>query len=137
MLPAEPRVALPQRVVFLPGFVQGFAAAGLHALRREHLAQGRLLLHVLEGGALDYKDIMFEKADAAGLSQKDVLDFLDAFRSITGKDMGDFSVDRKFILDKREQVKIGAEAFLASKLELQNINRLVEVFDRLTEHTIG
>lgn len=91
----------------------------------------KTVVRVLAGGSIDYKDLMMETAEAAGLSQKDVLDFMDTFRTITGKDMGDLSVNRDFILEKKSSVMIGAEAFLASKLELQNINQLVEVFGGL------
>ncbi|MBR1740347.1 MAG: response regulator [Lachnospiraceae bacterium] len=97
----------------------------------------KVIARVLEGGSLDYKELMMERATAEGLCHKDVLDFLDTFRTITGKDMGDLSVDRKFILERKESVKIGAEAFLAAKLEFDHINRLVEVFSKLTEHPVG
>ena len=97
----------------------------------------KVIARVIQGGSLDYKELMMERSTAEGLSQKDVLDFLDAFRMITGKDMGDLVVDRNFILQNKESVKIGAEAFLAAKLELSHINGLVKVFSGLTEHQLG
>lgn len=97
----------------------------------------KVVSRVLEGGSLDYKEMMMEKSLAADLTQKDVLDFMDTFRAITGKDMGDLAVDRRFLMEHKASVLIGAEAFLAAKLELSHINRLVEVFGNLTEHTIS
>lgn len=88
---------------------------------------------VLAGGGVNYKELMMENAERAGLDQKEVLDFFDAFRSLTGQDMDDLSVDRAYLKEKKGNVTIGAEAFLAAKLSLDKINRLVDVFGKLCE----
>ncbi len=88
---------------------------------------------VLAGGGVNYKELMMENAERAGLDQKEVLDFFDAFRSLTGQDMDDLSVDRAYLKEKKGNVTIGAEAFLAAKLSLDKINRLVDVFEKLCE----
>ncbi len=86
---------------------------------------------VMAGGGIDYKDWMTENSLKFGLSQKDVLDFFDAFRSLTGKDMGDISVDRAFLREKKDSVVIGANAFLSAKHSRFEIKKLTDVFSDL------
>ncbi len=88
---------------------------------------------VLAGGGINYKQMMMDNSIKDGLSQKDVLDFFDAFRSLAGKDMDDLSVDHDFMVSSKASVEIGANAFLASKLSLDKINRLMKIFKELCD----
>lgn len=81
----------------------------------------------------DYKDKMLSRALAAGLSQKEILDFFSAFRSVTQVDIGHNAVNKEFLLSKKESVMIGAEAFLASSMSLDKINQLVAIFEQICE----
>ena len=81
----------------------------------------------------DYKDKMLSRALAAGLSQKEILDFFSAFRSVTQMDLGHNAVNKEFLLKQKESVMIGAEAFLASSMSLDKINQLVTIFAGICE----
>ena len=81
----------------------------------------------------DYKQLMMERAEQAGYSQKDVLDFFAAFRSVTGVDMGDESVKKAYLRDVKASVGIGAVAFLSAKMSLDKINGLVDILGGLCE----
>lgn len=81
----------------------------------------------------DYKEDMMEMALAEGVEQKDVLDFFSAFRSVTEVDMGDNIVDKAYLAQQKSAVAIGAEAFLAAKMPLDTVNKLVDIFNRVCE----
>lgn len=91
----------------------------------------RVITEAFGKGNKSYKDIMQEKANAAGLSQMEILYFFEAFRTFAGVDMGDASVDKNFIESRRDGIIIGAEAVLAAKLPLPKINQLVALFKEL------
>ena len=91
----------------------------------------RVISKVFDKKNKNYKDIMFEKASSAGLSQMDILYFYEAFRTFAGVDMGDVAVDRKFIDSHRDAIIIGMEAVLAAKLPHTKINKLVAIFSEL------
>lgn len=81
----------------------------------------------------DHKDKMLSRALAAGLSQKEILDFFSAFRSVTQMDLGHNAVNKEFLLKQKESVMIGAEAFLASSMSLDKIKQLVTIFANICE----
>lgn len=77
----------------------------------------------------NYKDLMMERALASGLEQKEILDFFDAFRAVTEYDMGDRAITKEYLQKKKENIAIGAEAFLAAKMPLDKVNALVDVLN--------
>lgn len=79
----------------------------------------------------DYKQMMMDMAMAAGFSQKEVLDFFDSFRSVTGTDMGDASVNKAYLRKVKDSVGIGAVAFLAAKIPLDRINGMVDILSEI------
>ena len=81
----------------------------------------------------DYKQLMMERAEQAGYSQKDVLDFFAAFRSVTDVDMGDEVVTKAYLKQVKDSVGIGAVAFLSAKMSLDKINGLVDILSGLCE----
>lgn len=88
---------------------------------------------VLAGGSINYKDVMMEMTVNAGMSQRETLEFFDAFRALTGDDMDALFVDKIYLKANKEKVGIGVEAFLASKLSLEKIDKLVEIYNKICE----
>lgn len=81
----------------------------------------------------NYKDMMMDRALAEGMNQKDILDFFGAVRSIVDVDLGDKKFTKEFLKAKKENIAIGAEAFLSAKMPLEKVNKLVSVFNSICE----
>lgn len=82
---------------------------------------------------VNYKELILEKAGQAGLSHKEALDFVSAFKSMTGVSINAAMVDQSYLQEKKEQVTVGARVYLSAKMSMDKINTLVDIFRMLCE----
>ena len=93
----------------------------------------KVVKKVMSEGEQSYKDMLYEQSVEMGLSQREILDFYDVFRTITGMDMDDLQVDEAYMKEKKDSIIVGAEAMLTAKMSLESVNKLVHIFDNMVE----
>ncbi len=74
------------------------------------------------------KQRMETQAAAEGISNKQLLDFFEAFQVISGVSIDDPQVDRKFLEEKGEDIIIGVRALLSIKMTTEQTNQLMDIF---------
>lgn len=74
----------------------------------------------------------FEKqAQTQGLSNRDILNFYDAFYMTTGIHIDDKRVTKAFLEENLEQVEVGVKAFLSAKETRYNIEKIIRTLHSL------
>lgn len=69
------------------------------------------------------------QAIVAGVSQKELLDFESAFKSITGYTLDSPFVDDTFLKEKGLSTLVAVKAILVGKLSQSGINKIGDVFE--------
>lgn len=87
--------------------------------------------HIGKPGAgrnISYKKLMEERAVAAGIDSKPVLDFFEAFRKLKGFRFDDPRIDEQYLRENCEQISIGVRALLSAKLSNVQVEQIMAVF---------
>ncbi len=79
-------------------------------------------------GERTLKQSMEIQAMAAGIGNKQVLDFFEAFQVISGIEIDDPKVNREYLMQSGEQIIIGIRALVSSKMSIDEANQLTEIF---------
>ena len=69
------------------------------------------------------------KAMFAGASQKEMLDFESAFKTVAGYPIESPLIDETFLKSQGLQTAVACRALLAPKLSMDSINKIVDVFE--------
>lgn len=69
------------------------------------------------------------KCIVAGISQKELLDFLTAFRQVTGYTLDSPFVDSKFLKEQGMSTLVACKALMVAKLSMESIDRIAAVFE--------
>ncbi|MDD7404109.1 MAG: hypothetical protein SO170_01045 [Butyribacter sp.] len=63
------------------------------------------------------------------ISQKELLDFYDAFRQVTGYCIESPLMDHEYLQENKEKIIVAVRAILSAKLSNRRINKIIEVFE--------
>ena len=69
------------------------------------------------------------RALCAGCNQKDILDFENAFKNVTGYPMDSVLIDSAFLKENGSSTSCACKALMVAKNSMENINRIAEVFE--------
>ena len=69
------------------------------------------------------------RALVAGCNQKDILDFENAFKNVTGYPMESVLIDTTYLKENGSSTSVACKALMVAKNSMENINRIAEVFE--------
>lgn len=69
------------------------------------------------------------KAIVAGASQKEMLDFLSAFKQVTGYTLDSPFIDDKFLKEQGMSTLVACKAIMVAKLSMDSIEKIGAVFE--------
>lgn len=81
---------------------------------------------------ISYKELMEKRAAEAGVDGKPLLDFFAAFRQYSGFGFSDPRVTEQYLRENGAGITIGVRALLSAKMSTEQVNKIMDVFGRLT-----
>lgn len=91
----------------------------------------RLIGKPVPSSGFSYKKLMEEQAASLGLENRCILDFMEAFQTITHLDMGDARVDKQYLVQNMDTLMISIRALISIKMSDEQTGQLMDIFRNL------